>query len=157
MDLSICIVNWNTKSLLRKCLKSIYNKTEGVNFEAIIVDNASRDGSVEMLKNEFPQCNTIPSKFNLGFSKGNNLAIMHARGKYILFLNPDTELKTNALYGMFKFLEDSPKYGAVGCKLLNEDDFDKLDKCLVSAFTEMDEALLHIGHASSFLKRWRTK
>jgi len=121
LDLSICIVNWNTKSLLRKCLKSIYDETQEIYFEVIVVDNASQDGSVEMLEKDFPQCHTIPSKVNLGFSKGNNLAIKHANGKYILFLNPDTELTTNALSEMQKFLERNTSYGAVGCKLLNKD------------------------------------
>ncbi|HKJ34531.1 MAG TPA: glycosyltransferase family 2 protein [Balneolales bacterium] len=121
MDLSVCIVNWNTKSLLKQCLKSIYSRTQGIKFEIIIVDNASWDGSVEMLKKEFPHCKVIESNINMGFSKGNNLAIKHARGRYVLFLNPDTELRTNALSGMVKFLENNQPYGAVGCKLLNKD------------------------------------
>lgn len=121
MDLSICIVNWNTKNLLRDCIKSIYQKTRGISFEIIIVDNASRDGSVEMLKKEFPQCKVISSNCNLGFSKGNNVAIKQAKGTYILFLNPDTELKTQAIVGMMRFLEGNSEYGAVGCKLLNKD------------------------------------
>ena len=122
IELSICIVNWNVKELLRKCLNSIYQKTEGILFEVIVVDNGSTDGSVEMLKREFPECKIVASNENLGFSKGNNLAIKHARGgKYIAFLNPDTELKTQALVGMTRFLEGNPKYGAVGCKLLNMD------------------------------------
>jgi len=122
MDLSICIVNWNTEKLLRQCLSSIYKKTHGVSFEIIVVDNASQDGSVEMLKKEFPQCKIILSNHNLGFSKANNLAIKQARGKYILFLNPDTKLKTQAITSMIRFLEENPSYGAVGCKLLNKDD-----------------------------------
>ncbi len=122
MDLSICIVNWNTKELLRQCLKSIYKKTVGIDFDIIVVDNASQDGSVEMLREEFPQCTAIGSNDNLGFSKANNLAIKKTKGKYILFLNPDTELKTNALAGMVMFLEKNSEYGAVGCKLLNRDE-----------------------------------
>ena len=121
MDLSVCIVNWNTKELLKKCINSIYDKTIGINFEVIIVDNASQDGSVEMLKKEIPQCVTIASNDNLGFAKANNLAVKKATGKYILFLNPDTELKTNALVGMMKFMEQNVKCGAIGCKLINID------------------------------------
>jgi len=121
MDLSIIIVNWNTKELLKDCIKSIYKKTQNIDYEIIIVDNASKDGSVKMLKEEFPQCITIASKENLGFAKGNNRAIQKANGKYILFLNPDTELKTEAIGGMINFMKENDEIGAIGCKLLNRD------------------------------------
>jgi len=121
INVSVVIVNWNTEDLLHKCLKSIKDNTSGVRYEIIVIDNNSADGSTEMMKREFPDCKLIESRENLGFAKGNNRALKEASGEYILFLNPDTELITNALYGMFKFLENKPEYGAVGCKLLNED------------------------------------
>lgn len=117
MDVSVCIVSWNTKDLLYNCIKSIKEKTFGVNYEIIIVDNASSDGSSEMVRVQFPECKLIESKDNLGFAKGNNVAVEEASGKYILYLNPDTEVVTNAIHGMFRFLETSKAYGAVGCKL----------------------------------------
>jgi GT2 family glycosyltransferase len=121
MDLSVIIVSWNTRKLLENCLKSIYEKTRQFEFEIIVVDNASQDGSAEMIRTKFPECKLVESKNNLGFSKANNLGIGQADGKYLLFLNPDTQLKTSALDGMINFLERSPEYGAVGCKLLNSD------------------------------------
>lgn len=121
MDVSVCIVNWNTEELIINCITSLQKKTSGVSYEIIIVDNNSSDGSVEMVRQRFPYCKLIASNKNNGFSKGNNLGFREANGKYILFLNPDTILSTNALLGMFQFMESSPETGAVGCKLLNQD------------------------------------
>ena len=117
MDVSVCIVNWNTRELLYKCIKSIKEKTLGLTYEIIIVDNDSHDGSAEMVRKEFPDCKVTESE-NVGFARGNNKAAKEATGKYILYLNPDTELVTNALYGMFRFLEDNKDFGAVGCRLI---------------------------------------
>ncbi len=122
IDVSICIVNWNTKELLQKCIKSINEKTHGLTYEIIIVDNNSSDDSVLMLKRDHPECLLIESKKNLGFAKGNNEAAKKASGKYILYLNPDTELRTNAIYGMFLFLEKNADFGAVGCTLVTSDE-----------------------------------
>lgn len=121
MEVSICIVNWNTKDLLYNCIKSIEEKTFGVRYEILVVDNNSADESVEMVQREFSNCNLILSERNLGFAKGNNVAVKKASGKYILYLNPDTELVTNAIYGMYLFLEEQKEFGAVGCTLLNPD------------------------------------
>ena len=115
---SICIVNWNTKDLLYNCIQSIIQKTSNLSYEIIVVDNHSNDNSVEMIKNYFPACILIESDKNLGFVKANNLAIKHAKGKYILYLNPDTKLITNAIYAMSQYLELNKSYGAVGCKLI---------------------------------------
>lgn len=117
MDVSVCIVSWNTKDLLYKCIKSIKEKTLGLVYEIIVVDNASADGSGEMVLENFPDCKLIESKKNLGFAKGNNMAVKEASGKYILYLNPDTEVVTNAIGGIFSFLENNANYGAAGCKL----------------------------------------
>jgi GT2 family glycosyltransferase len=121
MDISVCIVNWNTKELLSNCIDSILEKTSDVSYEVIVVDNNSTDGSAEMVKRRFPNCKLIESKENLGFSRGNNLGLWEATGKYILFLNPDTILITNALLGMFQFMEVNTDVGAVGCKLRSQD------------------------------------
>lgn len=120
MDISVCIVSWNTRELLYNCIDSIQKMTSGVSYEIIVVDNNSADGSAKMVKQQFPQCKLIESKNNNGFAKGNNLGLRIAKGKYIFFINPDTVLVTNALYGMFHFMESNKDVGAVGAKLLNQ-------------------------------------
>ena len=93
LDLSIIIVGFNTKTFLRDCLQSIkVSKRDGFNWEIIVVDNASSDDSLEMLKQEFPDVITIANKENLGFSTANNIGVKKAKGRYVLFLNPDTIL-----------------------------------------------------------------
>lgn len=121
VNLSICIVNWNTKEFLDKCLSSIIDKTYGITYEVIVVDNNSSDASIEMLKDKYSWCHVIINKENLGFAKANNQALNISKGKYVIFLNPDTELITNAFPSMIKFLDDNSQYGAAGCKLLNTD------------------------------------
>ncbi len=121
MDVSICIVSWNTRDILRDCLQSIVDKTHSIQYEVIVVDNASSDESADMVRNIFPDCKLIESGENLGFARGNNLAVEQAIGKYILYLNPDTTLITNAIDGMYRFLEGHDAYGAVGCKLVFPD------------------------------------
>ena len=87
MDVSIVIVNYNTRDLLRNCLNSIYEKTKSVDFEVIVSDNGSVDGSVEMIRSEFPQVMVIENNANLGFGTANNRGTRRACGKYIFFLN----------------------------------------------------------------------
>ena len=97
MDVSIIIVNYNTKDLLVNCLNSIYEKTKDVLFEIIIVDNASIDGSEEMIKNDFKEVVFIQSGDNIGFGRANNLGIKEAKGDCIFLLNSDTILLNNAI------------------------------------------------------------
>jgi len=120
-DLSICIVNWNVEDMLKACLGSIYANTKDISFEVIVVDNNSSDGSVQMIKADFPQVTLIENKVNAGFTKANNQAIKISRGWNIIFLNPDTEIIGNALNKMVSFLNSRRNYGALGCKLLNTD------------------------------------
>jgi len=121
LDLSICIVNWNVKDLLKACLGSIYTNTKDISFEVIVVDNNSSDGSVQMIKSDFPQVKIIENKINAGFTKANNQAIKIAQGRHVMILNPDTEVVDNALNKMIRFLESRRDCGALGCKLLNTD------------------------------------
>ena len=121
MDLSIIIVNWNTRELLKDCLKSIEAKTRQVNYEVIVVDNSSTDGSPEMVSEVFPDVNLIENKENPGFARANNQGLAASKGKYVLFLNPDTKILSNALDGMIQFLENNEEYGAVGCRLVTSD------------------------------------
>ena len=122
MDLSVIIVNWNTKKLLEDCLRSIFKFTKNVSFEVVVVDNGSSDGSQAMVKKKFPQVKLIPNKDNLGFAKASNQGIKLATGKYILLLNSDTYLIENSFK---KLLDDArslgEKLGAMGPLLLNED------------------------------------
>jgi GT2 family glycosyltransferase len=121
MDLSIVIVNWNSAALLRDCLRSIYATASALEFEVIVIDNASFDGSELMVRREFPAVRFIQSDQNLGFAGANNVAFTHSSGRNVLFLNPDTEITGNALSLMCTTLDAIPDAGAVGCRLLNSD------------------------------------
>ena len=120
-DLSILIVNWNSRDFLRKCLASTYAETRGLTFEVIVVDNASFDGAAEMAAAEFPQVRFLQSETNLGFACANNFAFEHSVGKVVLLLNPDTEVIGDAIRKMFQALQSLPDAGIVSCKLLNTD------------------------------------
>lgn len=120
MDVSIIIVNYNTRELLRNCLESIYQHTININFEVIVSDNGSQDGSVEMIKKDFSQVILIENNANLGFGTANNRGLAIAKGKYIFYLNSDTVLLNNAVKLFYDYWENSPdkeSIGALGCNL----------------------------------------
>lgn len=121
MDLSIIIVNWNAAHYLRPCLQSVYRETKGIEFEVIVLDNASYDGSAELVRTEFPQAIFIQGEENLGFTRGNNYAYRYASGRNILLLNPDTEIVGHAITILLSYLESLPRAGAIGGRLLNSD------------------------------------
>lgn len=118
MDLSIIIVSYNTKDLLRNTIKSVIDTVERISYEIIVVDNNSQDGSISMVKEEFPQVILIESGENLGFPKGNNLGIKRAKGRYILLLNSDTVVLHNTLDSCVEYMESNNHIGALGCKIL---------------------------------------
>jgi GT2 family glycosyltransferase/lipopolysaccharide/colanic/teichoic acid biosynthesis glycosyltransferase len=120
-DLSVVIVNYNVKAFLEQCLIAIERARGALNIEIFIVDNASVDGSQAMVKKRFPYVRLIENNQNVGFSTANNQAIQKAQGEYILILNPDTLIQEDTLFVLKKHLDDNPKLGAVGCKLLNPD------------------------------------
>lgn len=120
-DLSICIVNWNTRDLLIQCLTSVTQRTEGVDYEIVVVDNASTDGSAHAVQEGFPQVKLIVNSSNLGFAKAANQAIIESKGRYVLLLNPDTRPLDNAIGKMVEFMDSRPEAGALGCRLLNPD------------------------------------
>ena len=120
MDLSIIIVSWNVKDLLKKCLTSVFERAQGINFEVFVIDNDSRDGSARMIQKEFPQVKLIQNKKNTGFAYANNQAIKQAQGKYILLLNPDTEIIGNT-FGKTVQLMNKNDWAVLGCKILNSD------------------------------------
>lgn len=129
-DLSIVIVSWNVRTLLERCLSSIYtslaepqgtlgiDKQSALQCEVIVVDNASTDGSPEMVRQRFPNALLIASDSNLGFTKANNIGVAHSSGRYILLLNPDTEILGDALYTMITYMDNNPGVGALGPKIL---------------------------------------
>ncbi|MDR1348565.1 MAG: glycosyltransferase family 2 protein [Prevotellaceae bacterium] len=121
MDVSVIIVNYNTKALLKQCLKSIFEKTKDIAFEVIVADNFSTDGSRQMLKNEFPNIILVESPENLGFGQANNLGAKSATGKYLFLLNSDTVLLNNAIKILFDFIDNNPEAGICGGNLYNED------------------------------------
>ena len=123
MDVSIIIVSYNTKELTRGCLRSVYERTRGVEFEAIVVDNASTDGSPLMVRQEFPKAVLIENERNLGFGAANNKALAVAKGKYVFYLNSDTLLLNDAAAIFFEYFEkhgQSKNIGALGANLLDE-------------------------------------
>jgi GT2 family glycosyltransferase len=120
-DLSICLVNLNTKALLSDCLKSVRANTHAVRFEVIVVDNDSRDGTVEMVRDEFPGVQLIVNDHNTGFTRPSNQALRASQGKYALLLNNDTLILPNALDCLVEFMERHPEAGICGPKVLNRD------------------------------------
>lgn len=118
--LSIIIVSWNVRALLQKCLASIYRETKTA-LEVIVVDNASTDGSADLVANEYPQVKLIRNTKNLGFARANNQGLRLARGEYVIFLNDDTEIRSSALDTMVDFLDRHQEAGIIGARLLNAD------------------------------------
>lgn len=117
MDVSIIIVNWNTRDLLRGCLQSVAQETRATH-EVIVIDNASRDGSAEMVRTEFPAVTLIANTDNRGFAPANNQGLAIARGRNILLLNPDTVILNGAIDTMLAWLAARPDVGGVGCQVL---------------------------------------
>jgi N-acetylglucosaminyl-diphospho-decaprenol L-rhamnosyltransferase len=121
MDLSIIIVNWNSKDYLLKAIASVEAETRGIEFEVVVIDGGSFDGCEEMLQQSYPHVVFIQSDKNIGFAKANNEAFKVSRGRNLLFLNPDTEVEGLAIKTLYDQLDALPNAGIVGAKLLNSD------------------------------------
>jgi len=121
IDVSIIIVNWNTRDILRDCLKSVYEQTQDIEYEIIVVDNGSTDGSTAMVKTGFPQVILIENKENRGFAAANNQGIRIAKGRYVLLLNSDTVILDNAISKTISFADAHLEVAVVGCRVLNPD------------------------------------
>ena len=121
VDISICIVSYQARDLLRDCLHSIYGTVAPLSFEIIIVDNHSDDGTLEMLGTEFPGVRLLLNDHNAGYTRPNNQAVHESKGRYVILLNPDTLVKPNAIAELLNFLEIHPQVGIVGPKVLNRD------------------------------------
>lgn len=150
-DLGIVIVNWNTRDLLRRCLETVYASVGDVRFEVVVVDNASTDGSADMVRQNFPQATLIASDTNGGYPYGNNLglrALGYERGttqadapRYALLLNPDTEVPPDCFAHMVAWMDSRPDVGAAGVKLVLPDG--SLDKACRRAFPTPIVSLYH--------------
>jgi len=121
MNLSIIIINWNTRKLLADCLHSIEQHPPTAAFEVWVVDNASNDGSAAMVQDEFSWVNLIQNKENAGFARANNQALQQATGRYAVLLNSDTQVLPGALQTLADFMDAHPQAGACGPLLLNAD------------------------------------
>lgn len=121
IDLSIIIVNWNTKDLLIQCLKSLEQTLQRLKMEVFVVDNGSVDGSVKSVREKFPGAIVIQNPMNLGFAKANNQALSLSKGKYTLLLNPDTQVKEGAIETLKTFMDNHPEAGVAGAQFLNSD------------------------------------
>ncbi len=121
MDLTVITVNYNVRQFLENALTSIGRALEGIDGEVIVVDNASRDKSVEMVRKAFPDVQVIANEENVGFAKANNQALRVAKGKYILLINPDSIVQEDTFRVMIRYLDAHPEVGLAGCKVLNPD------------------------------------
>ncbi len=121
MKLSVVIVNYKVKYFLEQCLRSVEAASQGIATEVIVVDNASHDGSVEYLRERFPNITLIAGKENIGFARANNLAIERSRGEYILLLNPDTIVTEETFARFIEFMDSTPDAGGCGAYMLHTD------------------------------------
>lgn len=121
MTLSIVIICWNDLKVIGDCLRSIFEQTRGIDFEVIVSDNGSSDGSIDYIRKNFPKVRIVENGANLGFAKGNNAGIKVAQGDYVLILNPDTIIRDRALEKLVAFAGNHPEAGTFGCRVLNPD------------------------------------
>lgn len=120
-ELSIIIVSYNVRQLLVDCLRSIEHSAQDIAYEIIVIDNASTDGSVAMVRKSFPHVQVIANQENAGFARANNQGYEISKGKFILLLNPDTVVRQGSLNAVLEFMRTTADAGMVGCRLLNPD------------------------------------
>lgn len=120
-DLSVVIVSWNTQSMLRDCLASLYNSGVRAALEVFVVDNGSADGSPDMVANEFPAVKLIRNDLNTGFAAANNQALRIATGRHVLLLNSDTLVHDGVIDASIGYMDEYPDIGVMGCRVLNAD------------------------------------
>lgn len=143
MDVSIIIVNFKTPKLLKNCITSILDKTAGINFEIIVVDNDSNDGSESLIDDHFPSVTYMQSGSNLGFGKANNLGLKIARGRNIFFLNSDTVVLNNAIKILSDYLDENSNVAVCGGNLFDESlkHIHSFSPRFPGIYTELDEML----------------
>lgn len=154
IDLSIIILNFNTKNLLRECLESIKNSELGnYSLEIIVVDNHSEDGSLGMVRSNFPWVRLFDNDKNLGFSKGNNIGLKKAIGEYVLILNPDTQVEKNTLRVTLGYLKNNQDVAATTCKVELVDG--KLDESCHRGFPTPWNSFCHFTNLSKVFPQCR--
>jgi O-antigen biosynthesis protein len=121
MDLSVIIVSFNVRDYLRQCLNSVKSAMDSIDCEIFVVDNNSEDGTISMIKDEFPDIRLIINSVNCGFSAANNQAIRISGGRYVLLLNPDTIVEKNTFVACINFLDNHPDGGVLGVRMVNGD------------------------------------
>ena len=121
LDVSIIIVSWNAKEILRACLNSLMDSTVEYAHEIIAVDNGSSDGSPEMVEKEFPHVRLIKNRYNLGFARANNIGIRASRGRYVCLINSDVIVFEDCIKNLMSFMDENPAAGMAGPKILNPD------------------------------------
>lgn len=120
MDISVVIVSYNTVGLTIACLESVF-ASQRINYEVFVVDNASKDGSAEIIGHKFPSVRLLANETNRGFGAANNQALRECAGRHVIFLNPDTTVEPESFYTMVAFMDTHPKIGMAGPKVLNPD------------------------------------
>lgn len=154
-EITIIIVSYNVEKLLRRCIESIYRTAESKFFDIIVVDNNSRDNSVDMVRRTFPKVKLIQSDVNLGFSGANNLALRQVSTKYLLFLNPDTIVRNNAIKELMMFLDTNQNVGGVGPKIVNPDGSLQVSCKKLPGFVDALVYISSIGRAWPRIKMFR--
>ncbi len=153
MDLSIIFVNWNSLRYLRESLRAVFATAVGVDYEVIVVDNASASNDAERVRADFSRVRLIASNKNLGFAGANNLGASCAQGKYLLFLNPDTLVLGNAIAALLQAMQAVGGVGIVGCKLLNTDG--SVQTSCIQRFPTIWNQLLDVEFLRLHWKSWQ--
>jgi len=148
-DLTIVIINWNTRALLADCLASLPTATRGLQVRTVVVDNASHDGSAQMVRSRFPGVDVLDSGGNVGFSRGNNLALRAAQSPAVLLLNPDTVCPPDSLSRLYRVLETRPRAAAVGPVLTLDDGRP------TASFGDFPGLEIHVWNLLDPAHRWR--
>src|SRR4051794_25253919 len=121
VKLSVVIICWNDLKDIAVCLQSVYAETKRIDFEVIVTDNGSTDGSLAYVREHFPAARIVANGANIGFGPGNNAGFRVAQGEYVLILNPDTIIHNRALEKLVAYADQHPEAGAFGCRALNSD------------------------------------
>ena len=150
IEFSIIILNYNTKELLKNCLTSVIQFTKKINYEIIVVDNASSDGSEKEIRQLFKQVIWIQNKNNFGFAKANNIGIKKAKGKFVILLNSDTKIESDAFTKLVEFANKKNSLGIAGPRLLNAD---KTPQPSVAPFYTLPITAISLFHGDRFLRQ----
>jgi GT2 family glycosyltransferase len=147
-EVSIVVVSFNTRDVLRECLSSVYREADSLRVQVIVVDNASIDGSPAMIEREFPEVELIRSEINLGFGPANNLAIKSVRGRYVVLLNSDAFLTDGSLHRSVAHMNDNPRAGLGGGRLIGRDGSWQPSARMFP--TVLSDLIVHSGLAARF-------